>query len=196
MELENIISNINQVCSTDNKKIIEFKLGRGISDNIFVTELDKNYINNFMNLIPKKLPVKYFYNTVYYHKNMQLIINSNGLQKCYKDYGNISKIDVTHKNTPIRILFKNRKKIDTSNFDCLKQYDTIINRELISISIKENIKINIYNKKFQNNPDNYYEITGQFLYNKHKKKNLEADIDLLIRYLTIYKQVENIEKYF
>ena len=196
MELEDIISNIIQVCSNDNKKIIEFKLGKDVSDNIFVTELDKNYINNFMNLIPKKLPVKYFYNTVYYHQNMQLIINSNGLQKCYKDYGNISKIDVNHKNTPIRILFKNRKKIDTSNFDCLKHYDSIINRELISISIKENIKINIYNKKFQNNSDNYYEITGQFLYNKHKQKNLETDIDLLIRYLTIYKQVENIEKYF
>jgi hypothetical protein len=196
MEFDSIISNIHNQCANDNKKIIEFKLGEIISDNIFNTNLDKNYINNFMNLIPKKLPVKYFYNTVYYYKNMQLIINNNGLQKCYKDYGNISKIDVVHKKFPIRILFKNRKKIDTSNFDCLKHYDSIINRELISISIKENIKINIYNKKFQNNPDNYYEITGQFLYNRNKKKNLEEDIKILIKNLLIYEQVENIEKYF
>lgn len=196
MDIEDVVSNITKLCKKDNKKILEFKLGKLISENIFETSLESKYINNYLNLIPKNFPVKYFYNTVYCYKNMQLIVDKKGIQKCYEDFGEIEKIDIKYENSPVRILLKNRKKIDNSNFDCLKNYDSIMNRELISISLKENLKINIYNKKYQNNPKNFYEITGQFLYNKNNIKNLEKDIKILFKHLLIYQNVQNIETYF
>lgn len=197
MEIENITDFIKQKCISSEKKIIEIKLGKIITENVFDLNIDENYIRNFMAAIPKKTPVKYFYNTVYYYKNMQLIVNENGLQKCYEDYGEIYKKDFDNNKNSVRVIIRNRRKKDLNHFSCQKKYNSIVNRELISISLKDNLKINIYNKSYEKKKKKYFEVSAQYLLNKNKINDLEKDILLIFRYFNNDMNFKNsIDNYF
>ena len=131
---------------------------------IFVSELILNKKKNFLKI--SSYNVKYFNNKVYYYNNLQLIVYNNGSKKCYRD-NNMSKIDI-NSDLDIRIISKDREKVNEILFPSCIKYDMIFNRELLSISIKDNLKINIYNK-FNKNSMNNYEVSIQYLYNLKKK---------------------------
>ena len=175
-QLQKIFDNIQ------GKKIIEIKFGEQINEKCFYTKINENAVKAIFQKF-QQYDVKYFNNKVYYYNNLQLIVNDNGTKKCYKD-NNVSKYDIL---SDIRIICKDRIKIDEIMFPCYKNYDMIFNRELVSISLKDNLKINIYNK-YDSNKLNNYEITIQYLYNQKKKENITTKI------YSIMTDIQNILK--
>ena len=153
--------------SLKDKKIIEIKFGKKINNNCFYNGIDESMIQKIFQKF-QNYNVKYFNNRVYYYNNLQLIVYNNGSKKCYRD-NNVSKIDIIS-DIDIRIISKDREKVNEILFPCHKKYDMIFNRELLSISLKDNLKINIYNK-YNSDSMNNYEISIQYLYNPKKKEN-------------------------
>ena len=154
------------------KKIIEVKFGKQINENCFYNEIDENLIKQIFEKF-KKYNVKYFNNKVYCYNNLQLIVYNNGTKKCYKDI-NLEKIDIIS-DLDMRLISKCREKIDEILFPSYKNYDMVFNRELLSISLKDNLKINIYNK--YKGDINNYELSVQYLYNPKKKDNIQNVIN-------------------
>lgn len=159
------------------KKIIEIKIGEKISDNCFYNRIDENIIISIFEKF-QNYNVKYFNNKVYYYNNLQLIVYSNGSKKCYKDNIEMGKIDIQGLKD-IRITSKDRQKIDEIMFPCKKKYDLIFRRELVSISVKNNLKINLYNK-YNDNNISHYDFSIQYLYNPSRKNNVNDDIQNIV----------------
>ena len=180
-ELKDFCQNLDK-----EKKIIEFKVGKKKSENCFHTNIDKKKIIKIFKKL-KKYDVKYFNNKVYYYNNLQLIVDSNGSQKCYFDRSNMEKIDIETENMDMRIISKEREKFDDIKFPCKKKYDLVFKRELVSISIKNNLKINIYNKIISDK-DNY-EISVQYLYNPSKKEDILMIFNLV---LSLFNEINEI----
>jgi hypothetical protein len=156
----------------EGKKIIEIKFGKQINQNCFCTEINEDIVKAIFQKF-QHCDVKYFNNKVYYYNNLQLIVYNNGSKKCYKD-NNVSKLDILS-DSDVRIISKDRVKIDEILFPCHKNYDMVFNRELLSISLKDNLKINIYNK-YDSDKLNNYEISMQYLYNQKNKENITQKI--------------------
>ena len=156
-----------------NKKIIEFKIGKKISDNCFNTNIDKRLVNKiidkYQNYKKKKIN-----NTIYYYHNKQLVILDDSQQKCYQD-NNMEKIDIITSNMDARILTKQRERIHVNDFPCQKNYDNICQTKMVSISLQNNININIHNTQ------NIYEISIQYIHdpNKIKIQNTETLLSII-----------------
>tara|TARA_Y100000991_G_C21906932_1_gene320565 strand:+ start:222 stop:797 length:576 start_codon:yes stop_codon:yes gene_type:complete len=159
------------------KKIIEIKIGEKISNSCFHNRVDGDTIRSIFEKF-QNYNVKYFNNKVYYYNNLQLIVYSNGSKKCYKDNMGMEKIDVQG-SKDIRITSKDREKVEEILFPCKKNYDLIFRRELISISVKNNLKINLYHKHNEDNTT-HYDFSIQYLYNPSKKNNINDDIDNIV----------------
>jgi hypothetical protein len=179
-EILDYLSEINE------KKVVEFKIGKNIDENYMDINIEYEIINKFIEIL-KAYEIKYFYNIVYYYNNLQLIINTeNGSQKCYKDNCNMVFKNINTDKYDLRITLKNREKFNELLFPSLKDYDMIITRELISISLKDNLKINIYNKNYDSSNEEYnYEITIQYLYNPKKNDNINSISNEIFKYFEI-----------
>ena len=180
-ELNSFVENLG-----NKKKIIEFKIGKRISSKCFSSVLKEEVITNIFHKF-KNYNVKYFNNKVYYYNNLQLIVYNNGSKKCYVDKINMDKLDYTTNNMDMFIVSKERSKIDDNQFPCKKIYDLVFERELISISLKNNLKINIYNKI--NTNQNNYEVSIQYLYNPMKKENTKEIFGLI---LSLFQEINSI----
>ena len=168
-QIKNFFDNLENT-----KKIIEIKVGDKINPKCFYNSIDECTVASIFTKF-KNYNVKYFNNKVYYYNNLQLIVYSNGSKKCYRDNIGMQVIDIKGLKD-IRITSKNREKIDENLFPCHKNYDLIFRRELVSISIKNNLKINLYNKYNEDNI-NHYDFSIQYLYNPSRKNNINEDIN-------------------
>jgi len=150
----------------DTNMIVECKLGRidsngDFSKGIVIDEL-KKYLEKWED--KKK---KYFRHTIYFYDNMQLIVDEEGNNKCYKDTIKDKTLLLKNDNgMDINVIIKERKKSSVLEFPCRMYYDRCENRELISVNIFNNLKINIYNK---NNLKDGNEISIQYLHNSRNE---------------------------
>ena len=172
IQIENFFNTLG-----NKKKIIEIKIGDKISNSCFHNRVDGDTIRAIFAKF-QNYNVKYFNNKVYYYNNLQLIVYSNGSKKCYKDNMEMKKIDVQG-SKDIRITSKDREKVEEILFPCKKKYDLIFRRELISISVKNNLKINLYHKYNEDNTT-HYDFSIQYLYNPSKKNNINDDIHNIV----------------
>ena len=170
------------------KKIIEIKIGEKINSECFNYNINEKIVKSIFKKFQKN-NVKYFNNKVYYYNNLQLIVYPNGSKKCYRDNFDMEKIDFST-SMDIRVIAKDREKIDELLFPCQKNYDLNFTRELISISIKNNLKINIYSKQNEDNTNNY-EFSIQYLYNPKKGDDIKREIEDLVN---ICNEIENVLK--
>lgn len=175
-----------------NKKIIEIKIGKKINSECFDYNISKKIVESIFKKFQKN-NVKYFNNKVYYYNNLQLIVYPNGSKKCYRDNFDMKKIDFST-SMDIRVIAKDREKIDELLFPCQKNYDLIFTRELVSISIKNNLKINIYRKQNEDNTNNY-EFSIQYLYNPKKENDMRKEIEYLVNICNEIENVLKIEEY-
>lgn len=172
-KITEFISNIG-----NEKKIIEIKFGKIINSNVFNINIDEILINKIVRKF-KNYNNKYYNDRIYYYNNLQMIVNKNGEIKCYKDNLYIDKSDISISNIDMRILTHNRIKLEEIDFPCQKVYDLIHNRELFSIILRDNLRLNIYNKTIENNIKNNYEVSIQYLYNPYKNDNIKDNINFI-----------------
>lgn len=183
MYKEKIYDFVNNI---DNKKLIEIKFGKKINYNIFNTNIEENFIHKLIKKY-KNYDNKYYNDRVYYYNNLQMIASKNGEIKCFQDNTDIEILDISLSDIDLRILSRERNKIEEFNFPCQKDYGLICNRELLSIVLQDNLRINIYNKKIENNSN--YEFSIQFVYNSYKKEKIKEIINMTV---SIIKEINEL----